>query len=126
MGYQAIIYFAALTAVDLGCMKPLQLTVRQNCKFGIYIPSITPTVVTMLLLSVGRMLNVDTQRTLLMQTATNLETSEIFGTYVYKVGLINAQFSYSTAINLFQTMVNLILLITVNQISKKLTEESLW
>jgi putative aldouronate transport system permease protein len=80
----------------------------------------------MLLLEVGRIMNVDTQRTLLMQTATNLETSEVFGTYVYKVGLISAQFSYSTAIDLFRTMVNLTLLIIVNQISKKLTRESLW
>ena len=85
-----------------------------------------PTLVTMLLLSVGRILNVDTQRTLLMQVATNLETSEIFGTYVYKVGLINAQFSYSTAIDLFKTFINLTLLILTNFISKKLTEESLW
>lgn len=128
MGYQAIIYFAALTAVDPGLYEASTIDGATKLQkiWYIDIPSITPTVVTMLLLSVGRMLNVDTQRTLLMQTATNLETSEIFGTYVYKVGLINAQFSYSTAINLFQTMVNLILLITVNQISKKLTEESLW
>jgi putative aldouronate transport system permease protein len=61
-----------------------------------------------------------------MQAPTNLVTSEIFGTYVYKVGLINAQFSYSTAIDLFKTVINLTLLIIVNQISKKLTEESLW
>lgn len=80
----------------------------------------------MLLLNVGRILNVDTQRTLLMQAATNLETSEILGTYVYKVGLINAQFSYSTAIDLFKTLINLTLLIITNTISKKLTEESLW
>jgi len=128
MGYQAIIYFAALTAVDPGLYEAATIdgaTILQKIWY-IDFPSITPTLVTMLLLSVGRMLNVDTQRTLLMQTATNLETSEIFGTYVYKVGLINAQFSYSTAINLFQTMVNLILLITVNQISKKLTSEGLW
>ena len=72
------------------------------------------------------MMNVDTQRALLMQTPTNLGTSEIFGTYVYKVGLIDAQFSYSTAINLFQTFVNLALLVGVNAVSRRLANESLW
>ena len=127
-GYQAIIYFAALTSVDPGLYEAATIdgATRLEKIWYIDLPSITPTVVTMLLLSVGRVLNVDTQRTLLMQAPTNLPTSEIFGTYVYKVGLINAQFSYSTAIDLFKTFINLILLIVTNQISKKLTEESLW
>lgn len=127
-GYQAIIYFAALTSVDPGLYEAATIdgATRLQKIWYIDLPSITPTVVTMLLLSVGRILNVDTQRTLLMQSPTNLPTSEIFGTYVYKVGLINAQFSYSTAIDLFKTLINLTLLIIVNQISKKLTEESLW
>ncbi|NLK68836.1 MAG: sugar ABC transporter permease [Clostridiaceae bacterium] len=127
-GYQAIIYFAALTSVDPGLYEAATIdgATRLEKIWHIDIPSIMPTLVTMLLLSVGRILNVDTQRTLLMQVATNLETSEIFGTYVYKVGLINAQFSYSTAIDLFKTFINLTLLILTNFISKKLTEESLW
>jgi putative aldouronate transport system permease protein len=78
-----------------------------------------PTTVTLLLLQVGRMLNVDTQKVLLMQTALNLDASEIFGTYVYKVGLIGGQFSYSTAINLFQNVVNLALLVSVNAMSRR-------
>lgn len=128
MGYQAIIYFAALTSIDIGLYEAATLDGASKLQkiWYIDIPCITPTIVTMLLLAVGRMLNVDTQRTLLMQVPTNLNTSEIFGTYVYKVGLLNTQFSYSTAINLFQTMINLILLIIVNYTSKRLTEESLW
>ena len=127
-GYQAIIYFAALTSVDPGLYEAATIdgATRLEKIWYIDLPSITPTLVTILLLAVGRVLNVDTQRTLLMQAPTNLVTSEIFGTYVYKVGLINAQFSYSTAIDLFKTVINLTLLIIVNQISKKLTEESLW
>ncbi len=127
-GYQAIIYFAALTSIDIGLYEAATLDGASKLQKIWYIdlPSITPTVVTMLLLAVGRILNVDTQRTLLMQAPTNLGTSEIFGTYVYKVGLLNNQPSYSTAINLFQTMINLVLLIVVNYTSKKLTEESLW
>lgn len=127
-GYQAIIYFAALTSVDPGLYEAATIdgATRLEKIWYIDLPSITPTLVTMLLLSVGRVLNVDTQRTLLMQAPTNLPTSEIFGTYVYKVGLVSAQFSYSTAIDLFKTVINLTLLIITNQISKKLTEESLW
>jgi putative aldouronate transport system permease protein len=71
-------------------------------------------------------MNMDTQKALLMQTATNLGASEIIGTYVYKIGLIDAQFSYSTAVNLFQTVINLIILMAVNKISRLLADESLW
>ncbi|ANX00944.1 sugar ABC transporter permease [Thermoclostridium stercorarium subsp. leptospartum DSM 9219] len=127
-GYQAIIYFAALTSVDPELYEAATIdgATRLQKIWYIDLPSITPTVVTMLLLAVGKILNVDTQRTLLMQAPTNLVTSEIFGTYVYKVGLINTQFSYSTAIDLFKTLINLTLLIVTNQISRKLTDESLW
>ena len=127
-GYNAIIFLAALTAVDPSHYEAAILdgaSVWQRIK-NIDIPAIMPTLVTMLLLNVGKMLNVDTQKALLLQTPTNLDVSEIIGTYVYKIGLVNAQFSYSTAINLFQTVVNLLILLIVNKISVKLTNESLW
>jgi len=127
-GYQAIIFLAALTSVDLSLYEAATMDGASKLQkiWYIDIPSIMPTVVTMLLLKVGRMLNVDFQKALLMQTALNLDTSEIIGTYVYKTGLINAQFSYSTAINLFQTVINLLLIISVNQLSRRVTNESLW
>lgn len=127
-GYNAIIFLAALTAVDPAHYEAATLdgaSVWQKIRY-IDIPAIMPTLVTMLLLNVGKMLNVDTQKALLLQTPTNLEVSEIIGTYVYKIGLVNAQFSYSTAINLFQTVVNLLILLIVNRVSLKLTNESLW
>ena len=127
-GYQAIIFLASLTAVDLSLYEAATIDGATKLQkiFKIDIPAIMPTIVTMLLLQVGKMLNVDTQKALLMQTALNLDASEIFGTYVYKIGLIDAQFSYSTAINLFQNVINLALLVCVNAASRKLTEESLW
>lgn len=127
-GYQAIIFLAALTAVDVSQYEAATLdgaTKLQKIRY-IDLPAIVPTLVTVLLLQVGRMLNVDTQKVLLMQSATNLSTSEIIGTYVYKIGLLNGQFSYSTAINLFQTVVNAVILLFVNLVSRKLTDESLW
>ncbi|MDR2536267.1 MAG: ABC transporter permease subunit [Treponema sp.] len=127
-GYNAIIFLAALTAIDPSHYEAATLDGASKLQKIWYIdlPAIMPTVITMLLLQVGRMLNMDTQKALLMQTATNLGTSEIIGTYVYKIGLIDAQFSYSTAINLFQTAVNLIILVLVNKVSKALANEGLW
>jgi putative aldouronate transport system permease protein len=66
------------------------------------------------------------EKVYLLQNPLNMDASEIISTYVYKVGLLGAQFSYSTAIGLFNTLCNLILLITVNTISAKVTEASLW
>lgn len=127
-GYQAIIFLAALTGIDVQQYEAATLDGASELQKIWYIdlPSIMPTLVTVMLLQVGRMLNVDTQKVLLMQTATNLDTSEIIGTYVYKIGLLNGQFSYSTAINLFQSVINLAILLFVNQVSRKLTHESLW
>lgn len=127
-GYQVIIFIAALTAVDPSHYEAATLDGANKFQKMWYIdlPAIMPTTVTLLLLHVGRMLNIDTQKALLMQTPTNLGASEIIGTYVYKIGLIEAQFSYSTAINLFQTLINLALLVVVNRTSRKLSNESLW
>ena len=127
-GYQAIIFLASLTAVDLSLYEAATIDGATKLQKIIHIdiPAIMPTIVTLLLLQVGRMLNVDTQKALLMQTALNLDASEIFGTYVYKIGLIDAQFSYSTAINLFQNAINLFLLVAVNAASRRITRESLW
>ena len=80
----------------------------------------------MLILDVGSMMNVGYQKVFLMQNNMNLGTSEIISTYVYKVGLKQANYSFSTAINLMNTMVSLILVSSTNYISRKLTETSLW
>lgn len=127
-GYQAIIFLAALTSVDVQQYEAATLDGASKFQKILYIdlPAIVPTLITVLLLQVGRMLNVDTQKVLLMQSATNLDTSEIIGTYVYKIGLLNGQFSYSTAINLFQSVINVVILLFVNQVSRALTNESLW
>lgn len=127
-GYEAIIYLAALSSIDLSLYEAATIDGASKFKkiMCIDIPAITPTLVTMMLLKVGKMLNIDYQKALLMQTALNQDTSEIIGTYVYKTGLLHAQFSYSTAINLFQTVINLILIIAVNKASKKVANESLW
>jgi putative aldouronate transport system permease protein len=71
-------------------------------------------------------MNVGFEKAFLMQTSTNLSTSEIIATYVYKVGLINAQFSFSTAVGLFNSLINLVLILVVNRAARALNETSLW
>ena len=74
----------------------------------------------------GSLMGVGYEKVYLMQNATNLTTSEIISTYTYKIGLEQAQYSYSAAIGLFNNIVNFILLITVNQIARKLSGMALW
>lgn len=90
------------------------------------IPGILPTIVLMLILDVGSMMNVGYQKVFLMQNNMNMGTAEVISTYVYKVGLKQANYSFSTAISLMNTLVSLILVTSTNFISRKLTETSLW
>ena len=80
----------------------------------------------MLIMQTGNLMTVGFEKAYLMQNALNLGTSEIISTYVYKIGLLYNQYSYSTAINLFNSVVNCILLITVNGLVKKMTDTALW
>ena len=80
----------------------------------------------MLILACGRIMTVGFEKAYLMQTGLNTETSELISTYVYKVGLQSIQYSYSTAINLFNSVINAVLIICVNAVSRRLSETSLW
>lgn len=90
------------------------------------LPSILPTIVVMLILACGQLMTIGFEKVYLMQTPLNLSQSEVISTYVYKVGLQDIQFSYSTAINLFNSLINCVLILTVNALSKRLGETSLW
>lgn len=90
------------------------------------IPSIAPTMVIMLILNCGSILSVGYEKIYLLQNSLNLSMSEVISTYVYKMGLINADFSYSAAIGLFNSIVNLALLVLVNTIARHVGENSLW
>ena len=77
-------------------------------------------------MNTGKLMSIGFEKAYLMQNSLNLGASEIISTYVYKIGLLNQQYSYSTAINLFNSIVNLILMFSVNAISKKLSDTSIW
>lgn len=127
-GWGAILYLATLASVGPELYEAAKVDGASKWAIirHIDIPSIMPTAIIMLILNVGRLMNIGMQKALLLQNPINVSQSEIIPTYVYKVGIIKAQFSYSAAIGLFNSVVNIILLFTVNKIAKRVSETSLW
>ena len=85
-----------------------------------------PTAVTMLILNTGNIMSIGFEKAFLMQNNLNMGASEVISTYVYKVGMINSQYSYSTAVNLFNSLINLSMLLLVNKVTGKLSGSSLF
>lgn len=127
-GFNSIIYLAALSSVDVSLYEAARIDGASKLKRIWYIdlPSILPTIIILLVLNAGQIMNIGFDKAYLMQTDLNLQTSEIIATYTYKVGLIDMDYSYSTAVGLFNSVVNLILLVSVNMLSRKVSETSLW
>ena len=128
MGWGSIIYLAALSGVDPGLYEAATIDGASKWKKIIHIdiPTIAPTIIILLILSAGGILSIGFEKTFLMQNSLNLPRSEVISTYVYKVGIISAQYSFSAAVGLFNTLVNFVVLITVNRIARKVSETSLW
>lgn len=128
MGYSSILYLAALTNIDIELYEAA--TIDGAGRFGkmlyIAIPGILPTIVVLFLLSVGNILYVGFEKILLMSNPLVVEISEVIDTYVYKRGLVGLDFSYSTAVGLFQSGISFILVVSANKISKTIAEISLW
>lgn len=128
VGWSSIIYLAALSGANPELYDAARVDGANKFKRILHldIPLMTPTIVTMLILDCGHILGASTQKVLLLQNPMNISTSQIIGTYVYEAGLINQQYGFSTATGLFQTVINLIMIVTVNRISRKVSENSLW
>lgn len=127
-GYSSIIYIAALAGIDPSLHEAAVVDGASRLQriWHINIPGILPTAIILLILNVGQIMNVGFEKVFLMQNPLNLSKSEVISTYVYKVGLTSGQFSFSSAVGLFNSVINCILLVTVNRISKKLGQNSLW
>lgn len=127
-GWSAIIYFSALSAVDKSLLEAAEIdgAGRLQRIWYINIPTILPTIVITFILQCGSLLSVGYEKVYLLQTTLNLSGSEIISTYVYKMGLQNNDFSFSTAFGLFNSVVNCIILLLVNGISRKINETSLF
>ena len=119
---------AALAGVDQQLHEAAMIDGANKIKrvWYIDIPSILPTIIILLIMNCGSIIGVGYEKAYLMQNSVNMGVSEVISTYVYKMGLGNSQFGYSTAIGLMNNVVNLILLVIVNKISDKLSNISLW
>ncbi|CAM3898993.1 ABC transporter permease [Lederbergia lenta] len=127
-GYGAIIYLAALAGVNPEFYEAAKMdgATRIQKILHIDLPSILPVTVILLILNIGNMMAIGFEKIYLMQNSLNVMTSEVISTYVYKVGLIESNFSFSAAVGLFNSVVNLILLVIVNYLAKRVSKTSLW
>ena len=127
-GWNAIIFISALAAVDTSLYEAAEVDGASRWQQLIYItiPSIVPTIVIMLILRCGGLMSVGHEKVYAMQTDLNLNVSEVISTYTYKQGIEDLRYDYSTAVNLFNSLINLLMLLVVNTISKKVTQTSLW
>ncbi|MDR1530908.1 MAG: ABC transporter permease subunit [Clostridiales bacterium] len=128
MGFSAIVYLAALTAVnpelhEAASMDGAGILLRI---WHIDIPGILPTIIIMLILAVGNILSVGYEKVFLLQNGMNLSVSEVISTYVFKTGVKNAQYGFATAVGLFNSVVNLVLLVASNYVAKTVTQTSLF
>lgn len=128
MGWSAAIYISALSAIDQSMYEAADIdgASRWQQLWRITLPSIWPTIIIQLILKVGHIMSVGYEKVLLMQETTNLNVSQIISTFVYEKGIKAQQYDYATAIGLFNAVINLIVLLTVNRIAKKRSEVSLF
>lgn len=127
-GFSMIVYLAALTAIDPALHEAARVDGANKWQrmWHIDIPGILPVITILFILAIGNLFNLGFEKVLLMQTDLNLPTSEVIQTYVYKTGLQGAQFSYSAAIGLFNSLINLALLLTFNGVARRANKTSLW
>lgn len=128
MGYSSVLYIAALSSVDPTLYEAAIIDGASRLQKirHIDIPAIMPTVTLSLIMSFGGIMSVGADKAYLLQNNLNLATSEIISTYVYKMGLIQGQYSFSTAVSLLNTAINLVLLFSVNKIAQHVGETSMW
>lgn len=127
-GWNSIIYIAALAAIDPQLHEAAQIDGASRLQriLHINLPGILPTAIIMFILDVGQVMNMGFEKVFLMQNAQNTETSQVISTFVYEAGLINSDYGFSTAIGLFNNIINIVLLLTVNKIAKKISDTSLF
>ena len=128
IGWNSIIYMAALAGIDPDLYEAAHIDGcgRLRQIWHITLPGIVPTMVTLLILSIGGLLSANSDKILLLYSPLTYETGDVIGTFVYRRGIKGGDFSYSTAVSLFQTVINFLLLIFANWFSNKTTETSLW
>ena len=127
-GYNSIIYLAAITAIDQELYEAASADGARRFQKIIHItlPGILPTIITLLILNCGRMFAVGAEKVILMYSPDVYETADVIASYVYRRGILSNDFSFASAVGLFESAINVILLMTVNTISGKLSDTALW
>ena len=128
MGWSSIIYISALAGVDYEMHEAAIVDGATKIQRMLHVdlPSIKPTILMLLILQMGSLMNVGFEKVYLLQNTLNKSAASVISTYVYEVGLINSDYGYSTAVGLFNSLINLALVVTANQLSKRFAGESLF
>lgn len=128
LGWDTIIYTACLSSVSVELIDAAKVdgATRLQIVRNVYLPHLLPTVMVLLLLKIGSMVNVGFEKILLLQNPLNTDVSTVLSTYIYNVGILDGQSSYATAVELFQSLVNIALVVFFNFVSRKTTKQSLW
>ena len=127
-GWRAIIYMAALAGINPNLYEAAVVDGASKFQQIIHIslPGILPTIIILLILRIGRLLTIAFHKILLMQNPVNMETSDVISTFVYRIGILEGNYSFSTAVGLFNAVLSLMLLILANRFAKRMSETSLW
>lgn len=128
IGWSAIIYLSAITGIDQSIYEAAKVdgASRFRTMFSITLPNILGTIMIMLILDIGSMMSIGFEQPLTLQNSAVMQTADVLSTFVYRVGTQNAQYSVATAVGLFQSVVNFILVISANALSNKLTGQGIW
>lgn len=128
LGWGTIIYLAALAGVNPELHEAARVdgATRMQRILNINIPSILPTIIVLFILNIGSFMAIGFEKVLLLQNSLNSSTSDVIQTFVYQTGLLEGQYSFASAIGLFESAINIVLLVTVNHIARKTSENSLW
>jgi len=128
LGYNSIIFISALAAIDPTLYEAAKIdgANRWQQTLHVTLPGIAPTIVVLLILRLGQIMGVGYEKIILMYGPSTYETGDVIASYVYRVGILDADYGYSTAVNLFNSIVNLIVLCTANFISRKVNDTSIW
>ena len=128
MGYVSIIFIAALSTIDPTLYEAVNIDGASKLQKIIYIdiPSLLPTMIIMMILNMGSVMNVGFEKVFLMQNEMNIGASDVISTYVYQSGLVRGEYGYATAVGLFNSVINLLLVIIFNTTARKVSETSIW
>ena len=127
-GWSSIIYIAALASIDLQLHEAAITDGASKWQrlWHINIPGILPTIVILFILNSGHIMSVGFEKVFLMQNPLNMQASDVISTYVYRTGLMSAEYSFASAVGLFTSVINFVILLMVNAIAKRVNETSLW